>query len=112
MMFTNVVVICVTVLSFVLHQNGQALSASVLRPLPTRSSCPRQLSMQTRFSLASNAQRMHSTPYVPRLGLHTGFSTKSTTQREPAASARDILTHHGILLVPQLVHLLIILSVC
>ncbi|EUC27302.1 hypothetical protein COCCADRAFT_112069, partial [Bipolaris zeicola 26-R-13] len=48
---------------------------------------------------------------LPRLGLHTGFTTKPGIQRKPVASARDILTHHRVLLVFRVVHLLVILSI-
>jgi hypothetical protein len=46
---------------------------------------------------------------LPRLALQTGFTTKPRIQRKPAPSARDILTHHMVLLVSELVHLLVIL---
>ncbi|KAF5846014.1 hypothetical protein GGP41_008478 [Bipolaris sorokiniana] len=51
---------------------------------------------------------MHGTPY-PAWGF-TGFTTKPRTQRKLAASAGDILTHHKVLLVSELVDLLVILS--
>jgi hypothetical protein len=68
--------------------------------------------MQTRFSLASGAPHMHRATSYPAWGSLRAPSPSQEYSEKAAASARDLLTHHKVLLVSKLVYLFVILSVC